>query len=104
MPWIYLTIAGLLEVAWAISMKKSEGFTRPLWATLTIVLLLASMILLAAAMKHLPAGTAYAVWTGIGAFGTVIVGIAFLGEPVNAPRVLCLALLMTGIVGLKITA
>ena len=103
MPWLLLILAGLLEVAWAIGMKKSDGFTR-LWPSVwTIAGMTASFILLAFAMKHLPAGTAYPVWTGIGALGTVVVGILLLGEPATLPRLLFLALLLASLIGLKLT-
>ena len=101
MSWIVLLIAGLLEVVWAISLKSSHGFTR-LWPSLiTLVAMVASVLLLAHAMKTLPAGTAYAVWTGIGAVGTVLMGIWLFNEPATLARVLCLLLIIGGILGLK---
>lgn len=104
MAWVYVVIAGLLEVAWASAMKYSEGFTR-LWPSVaTIVLMFASFGLLSLSMKSLPLGTAYGVWTGIGAIGTVLVGIFFLGEPRDLMRMLCLVLILSGIVGLKLTS
>lgn len=104
MAWIYVMIAGLLEIGWATAMKYSEGFTR-LWpSALTIVLMIASFALLSQAMKTLPLGTAYGVWTGIGAVGSAIVGILVLGEPRDFVRVLCILLILAGIVGLKLTA
>jgi quaternary ammonium compound-resistance protein SugE len=102
MNWVLLVIAGLLEVGWAIGMKYSEGFTR-LWPSVwTAVAMVVSMVLLATAMRSLPAGTAYAVWTGIGTVGTVILGIVLLGEPATLARVVCIALILAGIIGLKI--
>lgn len=104
MAWVYLVIAGVMEVAWATAMKYSEGFTK-LWPSVaTIVLMLASFGLLSQAMKSLPLGTAYGVWTGIGAVGTVLVGLIFLGEPRDLVRVLCIVLILSGIVGLKLTS
>lgn len=101
MPWILLSIAGALEVVWAFSMKQSQGFTR-LWPGLiTLIAMLASFGLLAAAMRSLPLGTAYAVWTGIGALGAFVVGIAFLGESANATRLLAAALILGGIMLMK---
>ena len=102
MAWIYLLIAGVLEVVWAFYMKQSEGFTR-LWPTLYCALFIGlSLYLLALAMRTLPVGTAYAVWVGIGAVGTAIYGIAFLGEAANTGRIACLALIVAGVVGLKL--
>lgn len=104
MSWIVLLIAGLLEVVWAISLKSSHGFTR-LWPSLiTLVAMVASVLLLAHAMKTLPAGTAYAVWIGIGAVGAAIMGIILLGEPASLLRLLSLALIVEGIVGLKLSS
>lgn len=104
MAWVYVTIAGLLEIAWATAMKYSEGFTR-FWPTAaTFVLMFISFALLSQSMKTLPLGTAYGVWTGIGAVGTVLVGILFLGEPRDWMRILCLLLILSGIVGLRLTA
>jgi quaternary ammonium compound-resistance protein SugE len=102
--WVLVFIAGLLEVAWAIGLKYSEGFTR-LWPSVwTIAGMLASFVLLAQAMRTLPVGTGYAVWTGIGAAGTAIVGMWLLGEPRDALRLVFLGLIVTGIIGLKATA
>jgi len=103
MPWIMLVAAGLLEVVWAIAMKRSDGFSR---APETIVFALAavlSFLLLARALRDLPVGTGYAVWTGIGAVGAAIVGIVALGEPAAAGRLVALALVAAGIVGLALT-
>ena len=102
MPWIQLFIAGLLEVGWATGMKYSEGFTRPVPTAITIVLMIASMALLGIAARTLPIGTAYAVWTGIGAVGAVIVGIVFLGESASPLRLGCVALIVAGIAGLRL--
>nr|WP_316641242.1 quaternary ammonium compound efflux SMR transporter SugE [uncultured Roseateles sp.] len=101
MPWTYLTLAGLFEIGWAIGLKYTEGFTRPLPTALTIGAMLASIGLLGLAMKTLPVGTAYAVWTGIGTVGTVILGVILLGDPLSAPRIVCLSLIVLGIAGLK---
>lgn len=103
MTWILLIIAGLFEVGWAIGLKYTEGFTR-LWPSIgTIVSMILSVWLLAIAMKSLPVGTAYAIWVGVGAVGTVILGIILLGEPLNLYRILSVALIVGGIVGLKLT-
>ena len=104
MPWLILLIAGLLEVGWAVGLKYTDGFTR-LWPSLaTLVALVASVLLLAVAVRHLPLGTAYAVWTGIGTAGTVMVGIAIFGESASALRLLCLAAIVGGIIGLKLVS
>lgn len=104
MPWIYLVLAGLFEVGWAIGLKYSEGFSR-LWPSVgTVSAMLVSIVLLALAVKSLPIGTAYAIWTGIGAVGAVILGIALFGDPATPARLLCVALILTGIIGLKLTA
>lgn len=101
MNWILLIIAGLLEVGWAIGLKYSEGFTR-LWPSVfTVVTMALSVFLLAAAMRSLPVGTAYAVWTGIGAVGTVILGIVLFGESASFARLVCVGLIIAGIAGLK---
>lgn len=104
MSWLMLVIAGLFEVGWAIGLKYTEGLTR-LWPTVwTATALVVSMVLLALAMRTLPAGTAYAVWTGIGATGTALLGMAVLGEPATPARLACLALIVAGIVGLKLVS
>lgn len=101
MPWIILVIAGVFEMGWAIGLKYTEGFTR-LWPTVgTVVAMVISVALLGWAMKTLPVGTAYAVWTGIGTVGTVILGMVLLGEPATMARVICIALIVAGIIGLK---
>lgn len=103
MAWIYLTIAGIFEVAWAIGLKYTEGFTR-LWPSLlTVLAMVISFGLLSHALKNLPIGTAYAVWTGIGAVGTALIGMLFLGEPREAARIFCILLIVAGIAGLKFT-
>ncbi len=104
MAWMELLIAGGLEVFWSTFLKLSEGFTRPLYTVLTLAGLAASFFFLAQATKVLPLGTAYAVWTGIGAVGAVIVGVVVFKEPVTALRMLFVVLLLTGIIGLKATA
>jgi quaternary ammonium compound-resistance protein SugE len=102
MAWFVLFGAGLCEVGWAVGLKYSEGFTRPVPTVLTGVCLVASMILLAWAMKTLPLGTAYTIWTGIGAVGAITLGVVLFKEPLTAPRVICLSLILAGIVGLKL--
>ena len=102
MNWVVLTLAGLFEIGWAIGLKYTHGFTR-LWPSIgTIVAMIISVVLLGFAMKSLPVGTAYAVWVGIGAIGTVILGIVLLGEPANTLRLVSLALIVAGIIGLKL--
>jgi quaternary ammonium compound-resistance protein SugE len=101
--WIVLFVAGLFEIAWAVGLKYTEGFTR-LWpSAATLVAMALSVLLLGWAMRTLPVGTAYAVWTGIGAVGTVVLGILLFGEPATAARLLCVALIVAGILGLKLT-
>jgi len=104
LAWVYLLIAGLFEVVWAIGLKYTDGWSR-LWPSVgTLVALAASVIFLSLAMKVLPVGTSYAVWTGIGAIGTVILGIVLFAEPATAVRLGCVALILTGIIGLKLAA
>lgn len=100
--WWYVVTAGFLEVGWAIGLKYSEGFSKPLPSVLTLAGMVASMWLLAQALRVLPAGTGYAVWTGIGAVGTAILGIVLLGESRGALRLACIALIVVGIVGLRL--
>lgn len=102
--WLILIVAGLFEVGWAVSMKYSQGFTRPLASIITVILLAISMVLLAIAQRALPLGTAYAVWVGIGALGAAVLGIFLFREPVTFMRVLCLAALIGAIIGLKLTS
>ena len=104
MAWTYLFIAGLFECAWAVGLKYTEGFTRPLPLALTLLAMGASIWLLALAMKSIPIGTAYAVWTGIGAVGVALFGMMFLGESREILRLLCLFLIIAGIVGLRLTS
>ncbi|SAL41581.1 small multidrug resistance protein [Caballeronia turbans] len=104
MSWILLFIAGLLEVAWAAGLKSSEGFTRLGPSIFTIITAIGSFVLLAIAMKQLPLGTAYAVWTGIGALGAFVFGIVFLGEAFSAARIVSAVLIVAGLVGLKISS
>ncbi|AUT40984.1 quaternary ammonium compound efflux SMR transporter SugE [Aeromonas caviae] len=101
MSWLLLLLAGLFEVAWAIGLKFTDGFSRPLPTLLTLIAMAVSVLLLAMAVKQLPLGTAYAVWTGIGAVGTVLMGIWLFNEPATLARVLCLLLIIGGILGLK---
>ena len=101
-PWIILSVAGLLEVGWAVGLKYADGFTKPWPSALTLVAMAASMWLLSLAARHLPIGTAYAVWTGIGAVGTALLGMALFGEPRTAVRLTCIVLIVAGIVGLKV--
>lgn len=104
MAWISLFVAGLLEIVWAFAMKQSHGFTR-LWpSVLTLVAMVASFGLLSLAMRSLPLGTSYMIWTGIGALGAFIVGVAFLGEALNGWRLLAAGLILTGLVLMKVTA
>jgi quaternary ammonium compound-resistance protein SugE len=102
MAWIVLLVAGLLEVGWAIGLKYTEGFTRLVPSVLTLVSMVGSIVLLGLALKTLPIGTAYAVWTGIGAVGTALLGIALFGEPATALRLASIGLIVAGIVGLKL--
>ncbi|WP_159567303.1 quaternary ammonium compound efflux SMR transporter SugE [Budvicia diplopodorum] len=104
MAWIILLVAGLLEVVWAIGLKYSHGFTRLTPSVITAVAMAASVFLLANAMKTLPVGTAYAVWTGIGAVGAAITGIILLGESASLMRILSLCLIIGGIIGLKFSS
>ncbi|MBX9960823.1 MAG: quaternary ammonium compound efflux SMR transporter SugE [Burkholderiaceae bacterium] len=104
MAWMILVVAGLFEIGWAIGLKYTEGFTR-LWPSVgTVTAMVLSVGLLGLAMRTLPVGTAYAVWTGIGALGTVILGIVLFGEPATVARLVCVGLILAGIVGLKLTA
>lgn len=104
MAWILLTLAGLFEIGWAIGLKYTEGFTRPLPTILTASAMLVSVVLLGLAIRSLPVGTAYAVWTGIGTVGTVALGIVLFAEPASALRIACIAMIIAGIVGLKFSA
>ncbi|GJD98877.1 quaternary ammonium compound efflux SMR transporter SugE [Methylobacterium isbiliense] len=104
MAWLYLFVAGLLEVGWAIGLKYTEGFTRLVPSLLTVASMVVSLWLLGLALKTLPVGTGYAVWTGIGTVGTAILGIVLLGEPATLLRLLCIGLIVAGIMGLKFAA
>ncbi len=102
MAWVYLVVAGLLEIVWAIGLKYTEGFTR-LWPSLgTGAAMIGSFYLLAQALKTIPVGTGYAIWVGIGAVGTAILGMVLFDEPANLARILCILLIVAGIVGLKL--
>jgi len=104
MAWIYLVIAGLLEIGWAIGLKYTEGFSR-LWPSVgTVVAMILSLYFLGLALRSLPIGTAYAVWTGIGAAGTVILGIILFKEPTNVLRMICLGMIIFAIIGLKLSS
>lgn len=102
MAWFYLLIAGLLEVGWAVGLKYTDGFTRLVPSALTLVSMVASVVMLGLALKTLPLGTAYAVWTGIGTLGTVAFGIVLFSEPADALRLASIGLIVAGIVGLKL--
>ena len=104
MAWVFLILAGLLEIGWAIGLKYSEGFSKPGISAVTVITMMASFLLLAQALKTIPVGTGYAVWTGIGAAGTAIVGMALLGEPREVGRIICVLLILSGVVGLKVLA
>ncbi|WP_378944923.1 quaternary ammonium compound efflux SMR transporter SugE [Mesorhizobium sp. ANAO-SY3R2] len=104
MAWTYLFFAGLFEIGWAIGLKYTDGFSRPMPTVLTIASMIVSLGLLGLALKTLPVGTAYAIWTGIGTVGTALLGIWLLGEPATAMRLACIALIVSGIVGLKLVA
>ena len=101
MAWIYLVVAGLFEIGWAIGLKYTDGFTRIVPSALTIGAMIVSVLLLGLALRELPVGTGYAVWTGIGTVGTAILGIVLFAEPATAMRLGCIALIVAGIVGLK---
>ncbi|WP_426171829.1 quaternary ammonium compound efflux SMR transporter SugE [Pseudoduganella sp. R-34] len=102
MHWIVLLLAGLLEVVWAVGLKYTEGFTRLVPSAVTLAAMAGSVILLGLALRSLPLGTAYAIWTGIGTVGTVIWGIMVLDEPASVARLMCIAMIVLGIAGLKI--
>lgn len=104
MPWIYLALAGLFEVVWAIGLKYTEGFSRVWPSVITVSAMTASVVLLAMAVKTLPIGTAYALWTGIGAVGAVLLGIVLFGDSVSPLRLTCVALVVLGMAGLKLTS
>lgn len=104
MAWVYLFIAGIAEIGWAIGMKYTDGFTKPVPTILTVGVMAISVVFLAMAVKHLPLGTAYAIWTGIGTLGTVILGIWLFNEPSDLIRMLCIGLIIVGIIGLKVVS
>jgi quaternary ammonium compound-resistance protein SugE len=102
MPWLILMVAGLLEIGWAVGLKYTEGFTR-LWPTVaTVASMIVSLGLLGLALRSLPVGTAYAVWTGVGTIGTALLGIALFGESADPVRLACIGLILAGIIGLKL--
>ena len=102
MAWVYLVIAGFFEMGWAIGLKYTEGFTRPVPTTLTIVAMVISVALLGIALRDLPVGTGYAVWTGIGTVGTALLGMYLFGDPATVGRLACIGLIVSGIIGLKV--
>lgn len=104
MAWLSLFAAGFFEVLWALGLKLSNGFTKPLPAAVTVVSLILSMVFMAFSLRSIPMGTAYAVWTGIGAVGTAVLGMFLFGEPKAALRILCIGLIVAGIAGLKLTS
>ena len=104
MAWVYLTVAGLLEIVWAIGLKYTEGFSRLGPTAITVAAMLASIVLLGIALRDLPVGTGYAIWTGIGTIGTAVLGILLFQEPVTALRLASIGLIVAGIVGLKLVS
>ncbi|WIJ27141.1 quaternary ammonium compound efflux SMR transporter SugE [Devosia sp. RR2S18] len=102
MAWVYLVIAGLFETGWALGLKYTEGFTRPIPTVLTVGAMIISVVLLGIALRELPVGTGYAVWTGIGTVGTAILGMYLFGDPATVARLACLGLIIAGIIGLKV--
>ncbi|MGO2136365.1 DMT family transporter [Marinobacter sp.] len=104
MPWLYLLVAGVLEIVWAYTMKQSHGFSRLIPSLITVSVMVTSFWLLAVAMRTIPLGTAYTIWTGIGAVGAFLVGITFLAEPVNAARIIAAILIVSGLVLMKLSS
>ena len=104
MAWLYLAIAGVMEIVWAVGLKYSEGFTRPWPSVVTVIGMVISFYYLALALKEIPIGTGYAVWVGIGAVGTAILGMVLFGESAAWPRLACIVLILAGIIGLKLTS
>lgn len=104
MAWFYLVLAGALEVEWAIGLKYSQGFTKLIPSVLTILGMIASFYFLSLSLKNLPLGTAYAIWTGIGTIGTTILGVILFKEPIDIMRIICILLIVSGIIGLKLTS
>jgi quaternary ammonium compound-resistance protein SugE len=104
MAWVYLTVAGLFEIGWAIGLKYSDGFSKPVPSLITVAAMAMSIWLLSVAMKTIPVGTAYAVWTGIGAVGVAVLGMVLFGESREILRIICLFLIIAGIIGLKLVS
>lgn len=104
MPWIYLLLAGIFEIGFAIGMKYSDGFNKPLPTLATVGAALVSLYLMSQAMKSIPVGTAYAIWTGIGALGVATLGIFLFGDSASAPRLACIGLIVAGVIGLKLVS
>ncbi|MFY0646657.1 DMT family transporter [Sulfitobacter geojensis] len=104
MAWFLLVLAGLFEVGWAVGLKYTEGFTRPWPTVLTAASMIVSLVLLGLALRSIPLGTGYAIWTGIGTIGTVIFGVVYFAEPATAARMFCVLLILSGIVGLKLVS
>lgn len=104
MPWLHLIIAGLLEVAWAVGLKQTAGWTRLGPSLITVALMIASFFFLSLALRSLPLGTSYAIWTGIGAIGTALIGIFIFDEPRTAARLVCILLIISGVIGLKLAS
>jgi quaternary ammonium compound-resistance protein SugE len=104
MAWVWLGVAGILEIVWAYALKQSAGFSRPVEAVIAVVAMIASFVVLSLAMKSLPLGTAYTIWTGIGAVGAFVLGVAVLGEAATVLRVISAGLILAGIVGLKLAS
>ena len=104
MAWFLLVLAGLFEVCWAVGLKYTDGFTRPWPTVLTAASMIVSLVLLGLALRSIPLGTGYAIWTGIGTIGTVIFGIVYFAEPATAARIFCVLLILSGIVGLKLVS
>ena len=104
MAWVYLVIAGLFEITWAIGLKYADGFTRLVPSVVTVVGMIVSVVLLGLALRELPVGTGYAVWTGIGTVGAAVLGMILFNEPATAIRLGCIALIVVGIIGLKFAA
>ncbi len=104
MAWIFLAVAGLFEIGWAVGLKYTDGFSRPVPSALTVLAMICSFWLLALALRSIPLGTAYAVWTGIGAVGTAALGILLFAEPATALRLACIGLIVAGIAGLKLVS
>lgn len=104
MAWVYLVIAGIFEMGWAIGLKYTEGFTRLVPTTLTVLAMAISVALLGLALRDLPVGTGYAIWTGIGTVGTALLGMYLFGDPATVARLACIGLIVAGIVGLKVVS